>query len=256
MENHSRKIALRWAQPIVILASAAFMLAYKFWDALQGSAGLKSNTLFIPDKCALLFWAVVYIGFFIYSIYQILPAQRNKLLYDRLSAPVLFTIAISVAWQIVNVQGRIGMSALITFAALINAWVMWQWVRSRIADCSYNQWIGVPFSIYAGWITSLTIGGLSDWLSTSGWYGVPLGNAMMNVIMIISGVITGIALSIKHNDWLYPAVIALTFACIWHANHHLNAVVALTAILSGIALGIWSAGFAIFSRLRTDISQL
>src|ERR1043165_7455237 len=247
MENRSRRMALRCAALVALLVNIGFNYFYKFLPFIHKSVTEVSSgysNLFTPAGYALGIWAVIYLSFLVYGIYQLLPTQRDRILYDRLSIPLIVANLLNIGWIILYTVELMGFSALIMTLTLLNALPMFVLVRNRIRDCEYSGWVGVPFSLYTAWITVAVIANVSQWLASLGRYSDVIGQLPWAVLMIIVTVILTFHISIKYSDWIFSAVITWALLSIWLANYRTNHIMALAALSAAIVLGNWSIAYA------------
>jgi len=118
--------------------------------------------------------------------------------------------------------------------------------------------IRLPFSIYFGWITVVTIANVTTFLVSLGWDGFGIAEQIWTVIVIIIGVVIAIATMLSNRDIAYGLVIAWAYAgiIIKHTSPaefagQYPAVIATASV--SIAFVFIVVGFLIFSKYRKTV---
>ena len=247
-------MALRWATLIVVIISTAFN--YLYLPFVFRSAGLDSNDhpyYLSPVEYGHGLGMLIPLCFLIYAMHQLLPQQQSKILYDRLTGPVIFTSAFGIFRVVLADQDTPGLKVLATAMMTINAMVMLRLVRSRILDCSYSPWLTIPFSLNAGFLAVAIFADISLWLKGIGWYDYPPGESAWTVLMIVAVFALAVSVSVKYKDWLYSIVLTYTIISIWWAKPE-NVAVNTATLFVGMVLAIWSAGYAAYC-IREQITS-
>ncbi len=252
MSTDSKKMIFRYFVMLAVLLNVGFNYLYNYLPVMHKSVGEVSaeyKNLFTPASYAFSIWGLIYLAFIVYGVYQLLPKTRDKILYNRLAGPMIFTNLLSIAWIITDTTNMIGLSVVIMGAILINAITMFTLVRSRIRDCEYTPWLTTPFSLYAGWITVASIANITQWLVALGWnQSLDLQRISAIVLIVISAGIA-VTVSYKHRDWIYPAVISWALIAIGIADKTEEFITGITSLIAGVLVGTWSAGYAVY-RIR------
>ena len=93
------------------------------------------------------------------------------------------------------------MIAMLVCLILINGCIIKYKLNSR-----EKLFIKLPFSIYFGWITVATITNVTVFLVSIGWNGFGISDVLWTIIVLILGIIIGIATIIKNKDVPYGLV--------------------------------------------------
>ena len=159
---------------------------------------------FVPAGFTFSIWGVIYVFLIIWSVYFLLPNQRNQSRYQSHGVGLWFIISCLgnvlwiLAWHYMQVELSIILMLLI-LVSLINAY--------KSLSPSKSRWIEVvPFSIYLGWISVATIANATALLVHYGVTGGELAS-MISSVMIAVAVILGVLFTLKKGDVFYGLVI-------------------------------------------------
>jgi hypothetical protein len=74
--------------------------------------------------------------------------------------------------------------------------------------------VGVPFSVYFGWITVATVANVTVFLVSVNWDGFGLAESTWAVIILLVAMAIGTAAMLRNRDLAYGAVLVWAFAAI------------------------------------------
>lgn len=242
----------RWLVLIAVIGNVAFNYLYQtIFPSLPSINEVtdRYKSLFTPAGYAFAIWGLIFLAFIIYAIVQLLPAQRDDRIYDRLAAPTIIANLLSGIWTAVFTAGYIGWSVLIIAGALIAITVGYVHVRNAIATTAVNSWLTVPFSLLTSWLSVATIAAISVGLSALRWEGQPLTPAAWTIIMVIIAGLLGIIIAFNKRDFIYPLVIAWATLAIWVARRADYQGIATVAMIVAIITAL-VAGFILIQTIR------
>lgn len=250
MEVESKQLALRWATFISTAISFGFVVLSQLVLFPEQLDELNYRNAFYMQ-------GLVSLLFFMYAVYQILPNQQHKLLYNRLAGPLIFTNIVTIIWVVLSASQITALSFVTVFMLFINALVMLSLVRRRILDCSYNPWLTLPFSVSAGWLSVVVAANFIYLIKTMGWVAGMTGGNLWVVPMVIVGFGFGIITGIKYKDPIYAAVVGVTVISLGVLQHSKNSILSFTVFTTGALLILWAIGYGIREQLvssRSDAS--
>ncbi len=260
MSSVDKKLILRWMVVIAIMLNVVFNYIYfylPFIDTTIQDISVDYRSLFTPAPYAFSIWALIYLSFIGYAVFQLIPKNKQKRLYDRLAEPMTFANLLGICWIIAYTHGLMLISISIMAVLLINALMMFKLVRNRIRDCEYTPWLTVPFSLYAGWITVAAVANITQGLVALGWHGGILGETIWAIFVIILTGSIALLIGLKQKDWIFPAVASWALIAIAIADKAQDALVAMASFIAGLVLGLFSAIFALVRiRLYTQNPSL
>ncbi|MFC7666137.1 hypothetical protein ACFQT0_00820 [Hymenobacter humi] len=88
-------------------------------------------------------------------------------------------------------------------------------VRRRIFAEAAPAWVGVPFSLYLGWISVASVINITIGLQEMGWQTAEGLSVMLTFVLIFVVVALGLIISRAFRDMVFPLVIAWALVAIW-----------------------------------------
>jgi tryptophan-rich sensory protein len=211
----------------------------------------KYDTLFRPAGYAFAIWGLIYLSFIIYAAYQLLPAQRQNKLYDRVAPPFILSNLLGMAWQIVFRNDIITASLAIIVAMLITAIVMYAFTRQASLENKLSFWVSVPFALYMAWLSVATIANIAIWLADIDWRGGGVSETLWTNIMLVVALGLSIVLSLKFCDVSIPLVVTWAILAIYVHSKDADNGIATVALIAGLAGLGWSICLALWPRSHT-----
>jgi hypothetical protein len=213
MKDIQRQVVVIAATIIVIVVNAlANILPINGQNT--GEIANRFEVYFQPAGYVFSIWGLIYAGMIAYSIFQLLPAQRQNRRLRRIASWYLLASTANVAWLLLwhYEMFTATMAAMaILLLALIAIYLQLRTGRKR-PEKSERWLVQVPFSIYLGWISVATIANATAVLDNLGWHGQPLTPEIWTVIMLAIAVILGLLMAARFGDWAYSLVLAWAFA--------------------------------------------
>src|ERR1044071_3073785 len=191
------------------------------------------SSLFTPHDYAFSIWGVIYFTFIVYGIYQAMPSRSEDPLYRNLAKPFTFVNLLAIAWIVTFRMQLMWVSAGIIVTMLALSIFMLVLSRDAVLRDEYSNWVSVPFSLLAGWLSVATIANFSTVFVYMGWQGPVMTQVMITMVMIVFAGLIGIYVCARCKDFIFPMVIA--WACIAIAVsrsydfQYLSAVALITA---------------------------
>jgi hypothetical protein len=172
--------------------------------------------LFAPAGLTFAIWGVIYLLLAFHILYQ-WGAFRQQ---DAAREPLLRRVAIlfslssvaNTAWVFAWHYDVIWLSALliVTILALLAVIVV---TLQRAGLTGRDHWfVGVPFSVYFGWLTVATVANATVWLVSIGWDGLGISEEFWAVIIIAVAAVIGTLIMLHHRDIAYGLVLLWAFA--------------------------------------------
>lgn len=172
------------------------------------------SNLFAPAGLTFSIWSVIYLlllGFVLYQwgLFRNDAADSEPVgeLVSSVRGPFIVTCLANAAWLFAWHYDFIGVSTifmLVLLGTLIG-------ISNRLAHRSFDFrnyfFLRLPFSIYFGWITIATIANVTTMLVSWGWNGFGLTEDTWTVIILIVGVLIGLATMLRNRDFAYGLVI-------------------------------------------------
>ena len=199
-----------------------------------------------PAGWAFSVWSVIFVGVLVFAGWQARPAARGPR-YDALAVPFVAANVLNGLWQVPWLARWFGVAAVVIVG--IAASLAWLYVRlDRAGLSTADRWaLGVPTSLFLGWVSVATALNVSVALAAAGWTGGALWPPL--VVGLVAAV--GAGLLRRTGDVALALVLAWAFAAVYAEN---GAVApALTATL---AAGVAAFAVATALALRGGASPL
>jgi benzodiazapine receptor len=212
-----------------------------------GEISDRFQVYFVPAGYVFSIWSVIYLGWIAFTIFQLLPSQKENPRLRRLGYLFALSNLANAAWLFCWHYNQFGLSVLVMLTLLgllIASYLALDVNRASVTRTEYWS-VDAMFSIYLGWITVATVANITDWLYFVGWDGFDIPAQAWAVIMLAVASLLGLAMAITRRDVGYLSV--LVWAFIGIAVKQASAP--LVAISAGIAAALM-LGLAIFSLLR------
>lgn len=215
---------------IAVIAINALANTLPLNGLTTGEISDRFDVYFVPAGYVFSIWGLIYLGLIAYSIYQVLPAQRENPRLRRTGWLYVLSCAANVAWLFlwhyeIFEWTIVAMVALLLL--LIAIYLRLGTGRTGVSRAE-NWLVRLPFSIYLGWITVATIANATSLLEYLGWNGWGLAPEWWAVIMLVAAAVITTLVSLTRGDVAYVAVIV--WAAIGIALKHSDTIsVSLTA---------------------------
>lgn len=176
----------------VLVATVATLVVNYLANALPiggistGAAADLYKIFFFPAGYAFAIWGVIYLGLGAYTAWQLLPAQRNNALLDKIGLYYIFSCLGNIVWIFVW-QYRYPVWSIIPILVMLEQLIqIYLVLKTNTAKVSVGElwFVRIPFSLYIGWITVATIACISAALYSVDWDGFGINPQVWAVIMM------------------------------------------------------------------------
>lgn len=216
-----------------------------------GEISDRFRVYFVPAGYVFSIWALIYLGWIAFTIFQFQPSQKENPRLRRLGYLFALSNIVNAAWLLCWHYNRFGLSVLVMLTLLgllITSYLRLDVNRSRVSRLEYWS-VDVLFSLYVGWITVATVANISDWLYFVGWDGFGIPAQTWAVIMLAVASLLGLAMALMRKDTGYLLVLVWAFVGI--AVKQTAAPIVVSSAWIGALL---MAGLAVFSVIRRRIA--
>lgn len=178
-----------------------------------------------PAGWAFSVWSVIFVGVLVFAAWQARPGANGPR-YDVLGAPFMVANVLNGLWQVPWLTRLFGVATVVIVGILAS--LAWLYVRlDRIGMTTAERWaLGVPTSLFLGWVSVATALNITVALAAAGWTGGALWPPL--VVGVVAAV--GVVLLRRTGDVVLALVLTWAFAAVW-ANNGAEAPV-LTAVLA------------------------
>jgi hypothetical protein len=242
---HRRLPADEWR----LLALIAVMVNVIFNYATMNAFGLPSiedvahrySSLFTPSDYAFSIWGVIYLAFVVYGIYQVSPSRAEDPLYRNLAKPFTIVNLLAIVWITTFRMQLMWISGAVIFLMLALSIFMLVLSRDAVLRDEYSNWVSVPFSLLAGWLSVATITHFSTVFVYMGWQGSVMTQVMITMIMILVAGLIGIYVCARCKDFIFPMVVSWACIAIAVSRSYDFSYVSAVALITAIAPPVWIA---------------
>jgi hypothetical protein len=223
-------------QIAVILSTVAVIVINGLANYLplngQGTGEISDrfDVYFVPAGYVFAIWGVIYIFLIAYSIYQVLPAQRENPRLRSTGWLYVLSCLANIAWLFLWHYEYFEFSIVAMGSLLLLLIAVYLALGiGRTGVPTAEKWlVRVPFSTYLGWITVATIANVTSLLDYVGWDGWGISPEWWAIIMLAVAAVVASLVSLTRGDVAYVAVIVWAFAGI-AIKHSAVTAIAITA---------------------------
>lgn len=166
--------------------------------------------LFAPAGITFIIWGLIYLllaGFTLYVLGLFRDSNAKAELLNKIG--ILFSVSslANALWIFSWHYHHIGLSVLLMIVILVCLIIINRNMRGEILTTKEKLIIRLPFSVYFGWITVATIANITTFLVSINWNGFGISEMIWAIIIIIVGMMIGLATMIKNRDIAYGIVL-------------------------------------------------
>ncbi|WP_157780885.1 tryptophan-rich sensory protein [Hymenobacter sedentarius] len=208
----------RWLTALAIFGNiflSYYSNTHPFSGQTMGMVSARYPTLLTPAGYAFSIWGLIFLGLAVYAIWQLLPAQRQLSLPDALAKPLTLANVATGAWVVLFAYEQIIPSVGVMLLILLSLIVAYGRTRRRIFAGAAPAWIGVPFSLYLGWISVASVINITIGLRELGWQTAEGLSVTMTLGLLLVIVALGLIISRVFRDMAFPLVLAWALVAIW-----------------------------------------
>lgn len=179
-----------------------------------GEISNRFDVLFVPANYVFAIWGLIYLGLAAFVVYQALPAQQNSRRLQRIGWLFALSNIANALWILLWHYEYFALTVLVMLGllfSLITIYLRLEIGRTRVVGA--ERWfVDAPFSLYLGWITVATIANVTSYLEFAQWGGWGISPVAWTVLLLIVGVGLAAAMTFRHRDVVYLAVLVWAFA--------------------------------------------
>ncbi len=169
--------------------------------------------LFVPAGYVFSIWGIIYLGSIAFTVYQLLPSQREHLRLRKMGLLFFFSCLANALWLVSFHYQQFGLAMLlilVLLVILIRIYLVLDIGRNKVKPL--EKWVvDLPFSIYLSWITVATVANVSQLLYWLHWDGFGLAPEVWTVIMLAVAVVLSVLMSFIRKDVGYTLVLVWAF---------------------------------------------
>ena len=169
--------------------------------------------LIVPAGYMFSVWGIIYLGLIAFTVYQVLPSQRENPRLQKLGLWFFFSSLANALWLVSFHYLQFGLAMiimLVLLGILIRIYTTLGIGREIVKPV--ERWlVNLPFSIYLGWITVAAIANASQLLYSINWNGFGIAAEVWTLIMLAVAVIISALVSFTRRDVGYSLVLVWAF---------------------------------------------
>ena len=162
--------------------------------------------LFAPAGYTFSIWGLIYLLLLAYTIYQLGFFNNSRTDTDLLDKVGILFIISSIAnsiWVFAWHYNIIWLSLLLIIVVLISLILINKEITNTNLTLKEKILVGIPFSIYFGWITVATIANVTTFLVSINWNGFGILDEIWTVIVLLVGFLISASVILKNRSFLY-----------------------------------------------------
>jgi len=176
--------------------------------------------LFAPAGVTFSIWGLIYLMLGAYTLYQLdwMRKNRTEKKYGLMNqVGVIFSISslANAAWIFAWHYDLIPLSMVLMLVLLVCLILINQMIGKETLNAKEALFIGLPFSIYFGWITVATIANATTLLVRLGWNGFGIADPTWTSIILVVGILIGCLVMVQNRDPAYGFVLIWAYAGIF-----------------------------------------
>jgi len=156
-------------------------------------------------------WAPIYLGFLVYAVYQVLPAQRSRRVHRVTGWWLAASAVFNAAWVVSFGDRLVPLAELAIVALMVSlAVVFGRLSRTPATGVVERVALRGPIALYTGWVSLATVLGTA---ATGVWAGLP-GDGALAVVAAVVVLLAAAAIII----WVVvsgSAVVGYAAAVVW-----------------------------------------
>ncbi len=168
--------------------------------------------LFAPAGYAFSIWGLIYLLLAIYVIYQF--KRGDDVLAGKVNRIFILNALLNAAWIFAWHNDIIWLSVILIIGLLISLIRIANILRKSTLTERDLRLVGLPFSVYFGWITVATIANITVFLVSLGWGGFGLADSFWTVVVLLIGALIGSWRMLKDKFISYGLVLIWAYGAI------------------------------------------
>lgn len=235
------------ARQVIVAVSFVVTLVIN-WLATTGVlGGLSTREIatrypisFLPANFTFGIWGVIYLALGAYTVYQVLPSQREQPRQRAVGWLVALTGLFNCLW-LVTFQNTLFAASMVAMLALLATLII-TYTRLDVGrvpvSTTTRAFVTLPISLYLGWITVATIANAAYVLFDAGWDGFSIPGATWAVIMLLVASALTLVIVLTRHDIAYLLVVVWAFYGIWVRQAETPEVAGVAGVAALVLLAV------------------
>ena len=171
------------------------------------------DVYFVPAGYVFSIWSVIYLGLIAYSVFQLLPTQRENPRLRQIGWWFVLSCAANSIWLFLWHYGYFALS-VVAMLILLNSLIV-IYLRLGIGQQTVpavERWlVHLSFSVYLGWITVAAIANITAFLDFINWNGFGIAPEIWTIIMLVVAIAVAGLVAYSRQDIAYLLVLIWAF---------------------------------------------
>lgn len=194
----------------------------------------KYPTVITPAGYAFSIWTLIYVGLTAFSIYQLLPANRER--FRSVRSAYIASCVLNCAWIYFWHGDRIALC--LGIIVLLAATLVYLCLKLKDPISAGEYWAAkAPIGLYAGWVTAAAIVNFVVMLSYLGVETTGSSASILGIVCIVVAAAFAVLGRVFLNNYLYPLAISWALAAI-AINQSGKTVFVVVAAVLGVVVGL------------------
>lgn len=201
--------------------------------------------LFAPAGLTFSIWGLIYLMLAVSVLYligliRLDLGDDHDLMIGRIGVIFSVTCFINGLWILAWHFRVIPVSMVLMVALLVCLIIINRTLGKEALVRQDKLYVGIPFSVYLGWITVAAIANMTILLVSLGWKNILIPDELWTIIILLVGLIIGMLVMMKKKDMVYGLVLIWAYAGI--LLRHVSG----DGLAGGFPLVIFTLGFCLF----------
>ena len=219
------------------------------------SQNIFGSVLITPASYAFAIWGLIYLGLISFGIYQVLPAQKDNLLLEKIGYKLAIASVFQIIWVFCFLYRQYAASFLAMLCILLPLIAAYVHLPFKTRVSRWQRWlVRTPISIYLAWISIATIVNGATVLEFWQWNGWGISPEIWTIIMLLLGSAITHFVIMPRLDLAYGAVFVWATIAIAIKNSDMI-LIAGTAIGLSIALIVLLLWFSFYGDVNDDFEM-
>lgn len=185
-----------------VVAVAAAVIGSGAWGGTPiseaaGGALAADATFLAPSGTAFAIWSLLYAGFLVSAVWQLLPAQRENPRLRQVGWLIALSLLLNAGWISTVQAGWVGASVAVIVVLLATLAVIFaRCLRSRPADRVERVLVDGVMGLYLGWIVVAVLANIAAALSAADVADLGFGAQAWAVLILAVAALVGTALAV------------------------------------------------------------
>jgi benzodiazapine receptor len=197
---------------LLLIATIVVVNLLPFGGLRSDEVLARFETLFNPSKFFFIaIWILVLVLLLVFSIYQVMPGQKNNSRLDGMGGWFIFINLLLIGWVIAWQMFEFIIGLILIMAVLILAIVLYEQMRvGRTGNPVRERWlVDLPLGSFLGWISIMTVLCTAFVLLDQNWSGFGWTETGWTVSAIGYMVLLTVYVIFKRNAVFFPMIVIL-----------------------------------------------